>query len=79
MSVFSLFLTGIITIYPGPNVPDQRIEAITDLGPILEMIVRCPKGTAIISYSKGERLFCGPRMACSFSRETTIRNACAGS
>ena len=28
------------------------VEAYTDLGPIVEMIVKCPSGTGIISYSK---------------------------
>lgn len=76
MSWFALFLTGTFTIYPGPSTPDRRIEAITDHGPILELIVRCPRGNAIISYSKSDRLYCGPRWTCDDSRDRVIREAC---
>lgn len=69
-------LNGIITIYSGANAPDSRIEASTDRGPIIELIVRCPKGTAIISYSKMERLFCDPRLVCTADKEAVIRRSC---
>ena len=69
-------LTGIITIYSGPNVADPRIEAATDRGPIIEFIVRCPRGTAIISYSKMERLFCDPRLKCDEDKEVVMRRSC---
>ena len=69
-------VTGIITIYSGPNAPDARIEATTDRGPIIELIVRCPKGTAIISYSKMERLFCDPRLVCGADKDAVIRRSC---
>lgn len=57
------------TAYPGfgdvrPPAPAptarSRVEAMTDKGPIVEMIVRCRAGTAILSYSKIERVFCSP-------------------
>ncbi len=67
---------GIITLYSGPNAPDPRIEAATDRGPIIEYIVRCPKGTAIISYSKMERLFCDPQLRCEAGKEPVMRRAC---
>lgn len=53
-----------------------RVEAIVDRGPISELIVRCPRGTAIISYSKYERLFCAPRGGCGASLASTVRRAC---
>lgn len=76
LAAFASVLTGIITIYSGPNAPDARVEATTDRGPIIELIVRCPKGTAIISYSKMERLFCDPRLVCNADKEAVIRRTC---
>lgn len=67
---------GIITLYSGANAPEPRIEAITDRGPILEMIVRCRTGSAIISYSKLERLYCDPRLRCDANQDTVIRRTC---
>ena len=75
-SVASVILAGTFTIYSGPGLPDGQIEAITDRGPILEMIVRCRSGSAIISYSKVERLYCDPRLVCEASREAVIRRTC---
>ncbi|CAN0447131.1 unnamed protein product [Phaeothamnion confervicola] len=68
--------TGVVTIYSGPNAPDPRIEASTDRGPIIEFIVRCPAGTAIISYSKMEGLFCDPRLVCEKNKDVVIRRSC---
>ena len=53
-----------------------RIEAATDKGPIVELIVRCPRGTAIISYSKVERLYCSPRLACQKSLRAVVAESC---
>ena len=55
---------------------NPRIEATTDRGPIVEMIVRCRKGTAIISYSKMERLYCTPKFVCGGSLATIVEKSC---
>ena len=72
----ALVLAANFTVYPPPTGTPPRVEAITDKGPILELIVRCPQGSAIISYSKVERLFCGPRMKCGSNREAALKQAC---
>ena len=64
------------TIYSGPNSPDPRIEALIDRGPIVEMIVRCRVGTAIITYSKMEGLFCDPRLRCDRDQNTVFTRTC---
>ncbi len=71
-----LIAAAIFTIYEGPAAPDPRIEATTDRGPIVEMIVRCKPGTAIISYSKMERLYCDPKLVCSPDKNVVIQRAC---
>lgn len=62
--------------YPAFLLERPQIEAVTDKGPILEMIVRCRAGTAIISYSKIERVYCDPRLSCNRDRNLVARRAC---
>ena len=57
---------------------NPRVEATIDKGPIVEMIVRCQRGTAIISYSKLERLYCGPTHGCERDAAPVVRRACGG-
>ncbi len=86
-SVLALaFLTANFTAYPGfgdrgiatPRKAerDARVEATTDKGPIVELIIRCPQGTAIISYSKLERLYCGPKSTCNRQIGYVADHAC---
>ncbi len=63
-------------VQPRAAVSQPRIEATTDRGPIVEMIVRCSKGTAIISYSRIERLYCSPKHACNRSLGTVLAQTC---
>ncbi len=70
-------LAATFNIYPGKHGPDARIEASIDRGPILELIVRCRVGTAIVTYSKLERRFCGPDGRCDRSRDVIIHRACS--
>jgi hypothetical protein len=82
----SVLLTANFTAYPGfgdrgittPRKAerDARVEATIDRGPIVELIVRCPSGTAIISYSKVERLFCGPKQSCGRQIGRVLSQAC---
>jgi hypothetical protein len=53
-----------------------RVEAVTDLGPIQELIVKCPAGTAIVSYSKIDKMFCGAGNQCSVSLPIMVRKVC---
>ena len=75
LSVSILAAAG-FTDYPGFVSPTARIEAIVDRGPIQELIVKCPHGTAIISYSKVEKLFCGPTGGCSGQLPAIVQRAC---
>lgn len=69
-------MAATFNIYPGAKAPNPAIEAMVDRGPIVELIVRCPAGTAIISYSKMERLYCGPDLVCGRSMTTVVRRVC---
>jgi hypothetical protein len=62
--------------YPPVRTAPPRVEVVTDRGPILEIVVRCPVGTAIITYSKIERVFCGPKGGCSADRHNVIGKVC---
>jgi hypothetical protein len=63
-------------VQPPAAVAQPRIEVTTDRGPIVEMVVRCPKGTAIISYSKVERLYCSPKLSCNRNLGTILARTC---
>ena len=52
------------------------VEAYTDRGPIVEMIVRCQTGTGIISYSKMERLYCSSKMHCFGRLNQAVSETC---
>jgi hypothetical protein len=62
--------------YPAFILDRPRIEVVTDKGPILEMVVRCKQGTAIISYSKIERVYCDPQLRCARDPKAVARRAC---
>lgn len=76
IKALAVALASTFTIYPGPNYKPAEVEAITDRGPILEMIVRCPVGTAIITYSKMEKLYCQPNLRCGSDIGAVIRKSC---
>ena len=76
IALFSAILAGTFTIYPGKNNNYAQVEAITDRGPILEMIIRCPSGSAIITYSKIEHLYCRPNLQCDRDMASVVRRTC---
>ena len=55
---------------------DPRIEAAIDKGLIYEIIIGCGNGTAIVSYSKVERLFCTLHDGCMPSSKQALAYAC---
>ena len=75
-SVVLVASTPFIQYAPPTSRQPPQIEAIVDRGPIIELIVRCPAGTAIVSYSKVERVFCSPKGSCSGNRVVIFRQSC---
>lgn len=65
---------GITT--PRAAAAHPRIEMTLDKGPIVEMVVRCPRGVSVISYSKIERVFCTPQIVCNSNLATVIAKSC---
>lgn len=70
--------TGAFTFYPGftDQQSTMRIEAYTDRGPIYELIVKCPNGTGVMSYAKGDRLYCVPDGTCLRSLQRAMSRTC---
>jgi hypothetical protein len=62
--------------YPVFVDPTSRVEAVIDRGPILELIVACSEGNAIISYSKMEQTYCSPTFKCGPHMERVIEQSC---
>jgi hypothetical protein len=65
-----------LSIGPKAVANEPRIERVSDNGLILEMIVTCPKGIAVISYSKVERLYCSPKQACGRDLSSILQRSC---
>ena len=61
---------------PQAAAPTARIEAAVDKGLIVEMIVRCPDGTGIITYSKVEHLYCSPQHECDSRLAVVAARTC---
>lgn len=82
----SALVVAAITAYPAygdrglvkpPSIERRAVvETVIDRGPILEIVVRCKAGTAVLSYSKVERRYCSPKHACDLSLATTIARSC---
>jgi hypothetical protein len=64
------------TLYPAFRGDRGAIEAATDKGLIVELIVRCEQGSGILTYSKVEDLYCGPKHRCTSSRKRAIERLC---
>jgi hypothetical protein len=69
---------GTFTLYPPPSSPEPRIEAIIERGIISELIVKCVHGTAIISYSPTDGMYCLSPSNCSTDRMDIIDQSCGG-
>jgi hypothetical protein len=76
LSAIGLALTAIYTDYPAFLKSAGVIEAYTDRGPIVELIVRCPTGTGIMSFSKIERLYCSSKFKCTARLQTAVADTC---
>jgi len=81
--MFGLFVALSITTYPAfgdrvspPQVTNPRVEAQIDKGLIVELIVNCRPGTAIITYSKAEQLYCTPKRDCLRTISAALAQSC---
>ncbi len=69
-------LVAIYSDYPAFLKHSGVVEAYTDFGPIVEMIVRCPEGAGIMSYSKVERLYCSSKHMCTEKLKSAVDDTC---
>ena len=61
----------------GEQTPVHGVVAIVDRGLVSEVIVRCAKGeSAIVSFSKTEKVFCAPNGGCSDALRPIAARAC---
>ena len=72
----ALAVSSTFTLYPGFVAPKNQIEAVRDMGLVLEVVVRCPVGTGIMSYSKVDGQYCTPDWTCTESMQTAITRLC---
>lgn len=76
VAAVGLVLTAIYSDYPAFVKSGGVIEAYTDRGPIIEMIVRCPAGIGIVSYSKVDRRYCSSKLDCFSGLEAAVARTC---
>ena len=74
--VIASLATNIFSLYPGLIRPGFEIQAVTDKGPVLELIVACNPGEGMMSYSKIERLFCLPDAVCYHDLKRAMAKLC---
>ncbi len=70
-------LAALFSDYPAFVKRGGAVEAYTDLGPIVELIVRCQNGTGIMSYSKIERLYCSSKHSCHTTFAPALDDTCS--
>ncbi len=76
LAAIGLAIAPVYSDYPGFVNKNVLVEAYTDLGPIVEMIVKCPSGTGIISYSKIEKLYCSSKLDCFKGIHAAVQRTC---
>jgi hypothetical protein len=62
--------------YPGYSQPGGMIEVVHDKGLMLELIVRCPVGVGIITFSRVEGMYCLPNHRCTGDLDTALYRLC---
>lgn len=56
--------------------PLYGVEAVVDRGPVSDVVIRCAKGRAIVSFSKAEKVFCTPKGGCAADLSPIALRAC---
>ena len=65
-----------LTDYPAVVNPSARVEAVIERGLTQELIVKCDGGVTIVSYSKVEKLYCGPNARCHARLAVILARTC---
>ncbi|HPG88289.1 MAG TPA: hypothetical protein PLD46_01440 [Hyphomicrobium sp.] len=76
LAVATWALAALYSDYPGFLNRDAVVEAYTDRGAVVELIIRCPIGTGILSYSKLEGLYCSAKHRCSTTLQSAVDDTC---
>lgn len=59
-----------------PAAATVRLDLFRDNGLVVEFAVSCGGNGGMLTYSRGEGLFCDPQMRCSTSRRAVIAAVC---
>lgn len=74
--VAAISAVTLFNYYPGFTHPESRVEAVMDHGLVMELVVKCEPGTAILAVSPVERTFCTPKFACYPDLDRAIAESC---
>lgn len=69
-------LVAEFTFYPAFTERRAVVETIIDKGLVAELIVACPEGPGILTYSKVDKLYCGPDHTCGPDLNAAVRRLC---
>lgn len=80
-TLYALTVATGFTLYPaygdrGHPPVDPRLEVAIDKGLIYELIISCDEGSATLSYSKVEGLFCTAYRGCTPNSHIAMSRAC---
>lgn len=64
MRTLLILAATVFSDYPGLVRPGNDVEARIDRGLLVEFVVRCPGGTGIVSYSRGDHCYADSRLRC---------------
>ncbi|MBU2582410.1 MAG: hypothetical protein KJ622_11895 [Alphaproteobacteria bacterium] len=70
------FMASTFTAYQAFVHPGATVETLIDKGLIVEMIIKCPDGAGIITYSRVERVYCTPDYSCHGAITHAIEHLC---
>lgn len=76
LSITNSILASTFTAYQAFVQPGATVETLIDKSLIVEMIVRCPDGAGILTYSKFEKRYCTPDFTCYRSIGPAIAHLC---
>ena len=75
-SVLLLAAATVFSDYPGLARSGGDVEAMIDRGLLVEFVIRCPEGTGIVSYSRGDHCYSDARLKCHATLAAARRSVC---
>ena len=76
LSIAYALLASTFTAYQAFVQPGATVETLIDKGLLVEMIIKCPDGAGIITFSKVDKRYCTPDFTCHRKIGPAIEQLC---